>query len=297
MSTRIACITLDVEADFNDPDGRIRLFEDEALLNQYARIIEQNGVKVTAFLVTSLLDRYGDQCRRLRELIPVEFEIHSHAHDLRNPCSRGDIEASVSAFRGFTGTDPTGYRAPVGQITREGLDTLFDLGFRYDSSVYPSVRPGRLACNNLHLPVEPFRITRDTKSLIEVPFGCLPGVRLVFSLSYVKMLGWRTYELLMKLFPLPDQVAVLSHPYDHYFHLLPHDVSGAEEPLLRGGLEGPLLRRNARSAFALLERMLRFLRARGYEFAFMSELCDYLVPNPLREFSIESVLRERSRSG
>ncbi len=286
MSRKIACITLDVEADFNDPDGRILLFEDEALLNQYARIIEDNGVKVTAFLVTSLLDRYGDRYRRLRELIPVEFEIHSHAHDMRNPCSRADIEAAVSAFRGFAGKDPTGFRAPVGQVTREGLDTLLDLGFRYDSSIYPSVRPGRPGYNNLHLPVAPFKITRDAKSIIEVPFACLSGVRLVFSLSYVKMLGWRTYDLLMKLFPLPDQVAVLSHPYDHYFHLLPDDVSGWEKPLLR---------RNASSAFELLEKMLRFLRARGYEFEFMSGLCDYLAANPLRELPIERVIRERSR--
>jgi len=72
MSRKIACITLDVEADFNDPDGRILLFEDEALLHQYARLIEDNSVKITAFLATSLLDRYGDQYRRLRELIPVD---------------------------------------------------------------------------------------------------------------------------------------------------------------------------------------------------------------------------------
>ncbi len=76
--------------------------------------------------------------------MPVEFEIHSHAHDLRNPCSRADIEAAVSAFRGFAGRDPIGYRAPVGQLTREGLDTLLDLGFRYDSSIYPSAAAGEV---------------------------------------------------------------------------------------------------------------------------------------------------------
>ena len=287
MSRKIACITLDVEADFKDPDGRIRLFEDEALLDRYARIIDDNGVKVTAFLVTSLLDRYGDRFRLLGELIPVEYEIHSHAHRMPNPCSRADIEAAVTAFREFAGKDPTGYRAPFGQITREGLDTLLDLGFRYDSSIYPSMRPGEGGYNNLHLPVTPFKITRAAESIIEVPFGCLPGVRLVFSLSYVKMLGWRTYELLMKLFPLPDQVAVLSHPYDHYFDLLPYEVRG---------YEAPLLRRNARSAFELLERMLRFLRSGGYEFEFLSGLCDYVAPTPLREFPVERVTREPSQA-
>jgi peptidoglycan/xylan/chitin deacetylase (PgdA/CDA1 family) len=283
MSRKLACLTLDVEADFHDPDGRIRLFEDDALLDRYARIIEESGAKVTAFLVTSLLDKYGERYRRLGELIPLEFEIHSHAHDMENPCSRADIERAVSAFREFAGKDPAGYRAPVGQITREGLDTLLDLGFRYDSSIYPSVRPGRPGYNNLHLPVAPFRITRDGRSIIEVPFACLSRVRLVFSLSYVKMLGWRTYALLTKPCPLPDQVAVLSHPYDHYFQLLPDDA---------GGWERPLLRRNAESAFELLERMLRFLRSNEYEFEFLSSMCDYLAATPLREFTIEKVVRE-----
>ena len=285
MSRRIACITLDVEADFGDPEGRIRLFEDEALLSQYARLIDRTGAKVTAFLVTSLLDRYGDCCQRLGELIPVEFEIHSHAHDLRDPCSRADIEAAMGAFRGFAGRDPIGYRAPVGKLTREGLDTLLDFGFRYDSSIYPSLRPGKWGHNNLHLSVAPFRITRGAKSIIEVPFATLSGVRLDFSLSYVKLLGWRAYELLMKAFPLPDHIAVLTHPYDYYVHRLPYDI---------GGYEGRLIRRNAGAAFELLERMLRFLRTRGYEFAFLSELCDYLAPTPLRELSIEKVIRERS---
>ena len=256
MSSRIACLTLDVEADFGDPEGRIRLFEDEALLSRYVGLVERTGAKVTAFLVTSLLDRYGDGCRRLSELIPVEFEIHSHAHDLRDPCSRADIETAVAAFRGFAGRDPIGYRAPVGRITREGLDTLFELGFRYDSSVYPSVRPGKWGHNNLHLSVAPFRITRGPQSIVEVPFACLSGVRLDFSLSYVKALGWRAYELLLKAFPLPDHIAVLTHPYDHYVDRLPYDI---------GGYEGRFLRRNASSAFELLERMLGFLRGKGYD--------------------------------
>ena len=178
----------------------------------------------------------------------------------------------MGAFREFAGSDPIGYRAPVGKLTREGLDTLLDLGFRYDSSIYPSVRPGRWGHNNLHLSVAPFRITRGDQSIIEVPFATLSGARLDFSLSYVKVLGWRAYELLMKAFPLPDHVAVLTHPYDHYVDRLPYRVTG---------YEGRLLRRNASAAFELLEKMLRFLRAKAYEFALLSDLCDHLAPSPL----------------
>ena len=36
MTRKIACITLDVEADFHALDGRIRLFDDASLLDRYA---------------------------------------------------------------------------------------------------------------------------------------------------------------------------------------------------------------------------------------------------------------------
>lgn len=282
MNKKIACLTLDIEADFLDPNGRIRLFEDEALFDRYVEILRTRRVKLTAFLVTSLIERHAAMYRRLQERLPVEFAIHSHAHDLEDPCSRADIEAAVLAFRNFTGREPAGYRAPLGQITRQGMEALLDLGFRYDSSIYPSFRPGKPGYNNLHLPVTPFRIRRGEQSIIEIPFAALRGARLVFSLSYVKVLGWPAYRFLMRLFPLPDQIAVLSHPYDHYFHLLADGVHAWEKPFFQ---------RNAKAAFELLEKMLDFLIEQGYEFETMSSLCDALETDALPERELEQTIR------
>jgi hypothetical protein len=53
----------------------------------------------------------------------------------------------------------------------------------------------------------------------------------------------------------------------------------------------PMLRRNARSAFDLLGTMLRYLRGQGYEFAFMSELCDEVSAQQLPELAAEKVVR------
>ncbi len=282
---KIACLTLDVEADFLDPTGRIRLFEEEALLKRYVSIIESRHVKVTAFLVTSLLQKNGAAYRRLSTQIPVEFAIHSHAHDMQNPCSPADIELAVRSFRDFMGRDPIGYRAPVGQITRAGMETLMDLGFRYDSSIYPSVRPGTAwGYNNLHLPVTPFLVRSGAKSILEVPFASLSTLRLNFSLSYVKLFGWQAYRLLLRFFPLPDQVAVLTHPHDHYFHLLKDQVTAREKPLLL---------HNARSAFEILEKMLDYLIKAGYEFEFLSGLCDYLDGTAMPEYPLDSLINRR----
>ena len=283
MTRKIACITLDVEADFFDPEGHIRLFDNAELLDRYVSIIQSRGIKVTAFLVTSLLDRYGAAFKKLRDRIPLEFAIHSHAHDSTTPCSPSDIEASVAAFRQFTGQNPTGYRAPFGHITREGLDTLLELGFRYDSSIFPSIRPGRFGYNNLHLPPSPFKITNGERSILELPFASLPGVRLIFSLSYVKLFGWRAYQILLKPFRLGDQIVILSHPHDFYFHLLEANVRAPEKPLLQ---------RNARQAFELFEHMLRYLCNAGYEFEFLSTLCDSLKTQTLPQIPIEVVVRK-----
>jgi peptidoglycan/xylan/chitin deacetylase (PgdA/CDA1 family) len=285
---KIACITLDTEADFLDPTGRIRLFEDDALFNRYVGILKQYDVKVTAFLVTSLIHKHGDSYRRLQEQVPVEFAIHSHTHNMQEPCSRADIEESVRAFHSFTGNNPSGYRAPVGRITREGMQTLLDLGFRYDSSIYPSFRPGSMGYNNLRLPVEPFRVRHEAQSIIEIPFATLHGVRLVFSLSYVKLFGWTTYNWLMKLFPPPNQMAVLAHPHDYYFHLLADQVTAGEKPLLL---------RNAKNAFELFEKMIRFLRGAGYEFECMSGLCDYLETEDVPVLEMDRVIRCGQKRG
>ena len=282
MTQKIACITLDVEADFLDAAGRIRLFEDEALFDRYVSLIRKRGVKITAFLVTSLLQKHGEAYKRLSAQIPVEFAIHSHAHDMQDPCSRADIELAVRTFQDFMHENPIGYRAPVGHITRAGLATLMDLGFRYDSSVYPSARPGCRGYNNLHLPITPFKISDGQRSIIEVPFASLSGIRLNFSLSYVKLFGWKVYELLLHLFPLPDQIAVLSHPHDFYFHLLKNEVTAYEKPLLL---------RNARSAFDLLDKMIDFLHGAGYEFEFLSGLCDDLDADSLIDIPLATAIR------
>jgi peptidoglycan/xylan/chitin deacetylase (PgdA/CDA1 family) len=286
MSRKIACLTLDVEADFLDPTGRIRLFEDEALFERFVAVLQPRNAKLTAFLVTSLLPKHGADYRRLAGKLPVEFAIHSHAHDMRNPCTRGDIEQSVRAFRESMSTEPLGYRAPLGHITREGLETLMDLGLRYDSSIYPSARPGRHGYNHLHLPITPFRIRQGERSIVEVPFASLSRIRLNFSLSYVKLFGWKTYELLLTAFPLPKQVAVLTHPHDFYFHLLKDDVTAWEKPLLM---------RNARGAYILLEKMLDHLIESGYQFEFLGDLCAELQSDSLPEISIERVARAGAR--
>ncbi len=77
-------------------------------------------------------------------------------------------------------------------------------------------------------------------------------------------------------------MAVLAHPHDYYFHLLANQVTASEKPLLQ---------RNAQSAFDIFEKMIKFLHSAGYEFEWMSGLCDYLETEHLPVYDLDKVIR------
>lgn len=272
MTHKLLCITLDIEADYANTQGHVRLFEESALFDRFVDLVNRSGAKVTAFVVTGLLERYGDAIRRLEHAVPIEFALHSHHHDTAISGERDEIELAQKTFRDFFGKDAIGYRAPIGSITRDGLANLMDLGFRYDASVFPSIRPGRNGYWNTHMPTEPFRVTRGADSILEFPFPVLPGIRLNFGLPWIKLYGVRLSTLLMRLFPPPSVVALTIHAHDLY---APHHSDGVTSA------ERMALLANSDRGFEILETMIQRFRDGGYEFAFMSEICEYAdsLPN------------------
>ena len=278
--SKLACITLDMEPDHGDPEKRIRLLDNPELFEQYISIINKHGAKVTMFTVTSLFEKRGEDFKRLASCIPLEVSVHSHTHDPYHACSLDEVQASQQAYKEFTGNMPLGYRAPIGRIDKTGLANLLDHGFAYDASVYPSIRPGEFGYFNLHMPNVPFRVTRqDGKSLVEFPFTAIEKVRIVFALSYAKLLGWGMYSLLLKLFGLPAQTLLLSHPHDFYFADIPNSHSK--------GLEKAALSRNSSKAFEYFDRMLSHLVGQGYQFVFVSDLYGQVKDAKLAEFQWE----------
>ncbi|HCR71111.1 MAG TPA: hypothetical protein DIW23_06680 [Anaerolineae bacterium] len=278
---KLACITLDMEPDYGDPEKRIRLLENQEYFERYISIINKYNVKVTMFTVTNLFELRGSDFSNLTTRIPIEYSVHSHTHDPHNACSLEEVQNSKQAYTKFTGKSPTGYRAPIGRINKDGLGHLLDHGFVYDASVYPSIRPGEFGYSNLHMPNIPFRVRRaDGKSLIEFPFTAIEKTRIIFALSYAKLLGWFGYSMLLRLFGLPNYVLLLSHPHDFYFASIPNTTVK--------GLEKIALSRNSNKAFDYFEKMIRFLAQQGYEFVFVSEIYQQVEQMPLTEMAWEN---------
>ena len=106
-------------------------------------LLEEHEVKGTFFIVGWTAERYPNM---VREIVDRGHEIgcHSYLHqkiyDLNPEEFREDTKKAKNILEDITGRAVTGYRAPTYSITKKSLwalDILEELGFRWDSSIFP----------------------------------------------------------------------------------------------------------------------------------------------------------------
>lgn len=107
------------------------------------KMLRRRNVLATWFVVGWCAERHSDL---LREIVDDGHEIacHSYRHirvDRMDADSfRKDTEMAVEAIRSAAGVDPIGYRAPswsIGVTVPWAFEVLANLGFTYDSSIFP----------------------------------------------------------------------------------------------------------------------------------------------------------------
>jgi len=275
---KYACITMDVESDITSTRPEIELFSDEEKLENFGRLCNEKSIPLTAFLVTKLLDQAPNLIEKACSVLPIKFEVHSHSHDQSQPDSEREIDASVGQYSRFFGNPPKGYRAPNGLITPGGLKRLADRGFSYDSSIFPSIRFDEYGYNHLSCPIRPY-VYQTPGEILEVPMGVVKGVRLVISLSFVKLFGPGFYKVLIGIFGLPDVVTLLSHPYDFTLPSHLHRIKGWKRYAHA---------RNAREAAHCFVTIVDYLRSKGYQFVYIDDMIEALDRSALPRIDAQS---------
>ncbi|MCC7354181.1 MAG: polysaccharide deacetylase family protein [Anaerolineae bacterium] len=273
---KIACLTLDVEADHHDlvaPRLFTQVLNDGETWAWLAHLSASQGVPITAFVVGELLETQAGLAARLKETC-AEVGLHSFSHRPATADSLEEIRRGKAAFRAAFGHDPAGYRAPLGLITKRGWERLRAEGFAYDSSIYPSVRPGRF--NGLVRPTEPWCVAGDP-SLVELPLATLPRLRLILSASYVKLLGTGAYRALLAIGGLPDVAVIDCHLHDLAFAAEAHPLLPARWRLIYG--------HNRSGGRAALTWIADTLRARGYTFCTMAQAAATVCANAAKRGS------------
>lgn len=133
------------------------------------------GHRATFFLLGMTVKNYPEVAQEVvRRGHEVACHGYGHAlvHTLTPDAFRADVERSLELIESLTGVRPIGYRAPQFSVTRDtvwALETLADLGFRYDSSLHDTPKdPARIA----NIPAEAFVMTLPSgRSLVEFPLA------------------------------------------------------------------------------------------------------------------------------
>lgn len=173
--------------EVTDPVDRI-----EESVGIVLELLERFEVRATFFVVGEVVEKYPDL---IREVAEAGHEIASHGHthtplfDLSPGAFREELELSATAIEDATGDRPEGFRAPnfsVTPRTRWAFDVLRELGYGYDSSVFP-VRTPMYGVKDA--PLFPYRVDPrrpfersgglETDGLLELPVAVFhPRVRL-----------------------------------------------------------------------------------------------------------------------
>ena len=251
-------LTLDLENDwyFDEPGYDHLTFE---YIDEFIRLVDGLDIPLSIFVVGRTLERYPEVIDRLRSELDSEFHLHSYSHELERTTFEKDLEAGITAFRDHFGTDPIGYRAPYGKIDASDFETLAAKGFLFDSSIFPSYRPG--VYRNLDTPLEPYS-PGPAPELLEIPIGVVRGLRIPLSQNYLKLFGRPLLELLSEQL-LPDTLVYNIHLQDLY---------RTESYDNLGTVKSWIMERNLNRSPEILKETVQRLQSAGYRARSMSEI-------------------------
>jgi hypothetical protein len=259
------CFTIDVEPDFGNLLPKDKYYGKNHL-STLKRIVEQYDIKITAFVTGKTLEDNPDIIDSLRSM-KAEIEQHSYFHLTSGDSKIKDIAQGIEAHKRLLGTLPTGYRAPKGIINKQELLYLEKSGIKFDSSIFPTVFPGRY--NRVCFPTEPFNV--EGSKIVEMPFATVPNVRIPISLSFMQLLGLKMFQYLFRLFGLPNLIVYDSHTFE--LGITPSYGELKFIPRL-GYLRA---QRNYRDPATVFEEFVKYILDKGYRSKYMIDVYKHLT--------------------
>lgn len=266
MTNKLFCFTLDLEPDFLSENSHEVLLH-ERNFQVFEDFILSNQIKLTAFVVGKMLDA-GLPIKEKFNKINPEFALHSYSHNINETDSEIEILKGREAFYKYFGKYPSGYRAPNGDISPQGIAILAREGFKYDASIFPARRL-ELGYDFSKLPQDPFKYL-EYPDLMEIPFAVVPKLQIVISLSFLKLFGVRFYKLLFYLYGFPEILVFDSHLYDYF-------ITEPVKNLSRMDWRRYALMRNNKRTFKVLQEFIDFLRRKGYQSSSVGQLHQIMI--------------------
>lgn len=265
-----AFLTLDLEPDHCDLIDGFH-YDSFRGIDALLDLLAGERIALTVFVTGKVLDERRDAALRFAAE-GAEMELHAYSHK-RPSVGITEISQGIEAYGRAFGRSPQGYRAPLGMISAEEITFLASSGFRFDSSLFPSLFPGRFS--NVSAPSSPF--VHPGTELIELPISVVPRVRFPVSLSYIQLASHLAFRTISSVFPLPDRIVIDCHLHDifpsHTFRAL---------PLKWKLIYSRFFVRNRKKGLRDFGRLVTLLKSRGYEFGTMADYCAMCESEGLR---------------
>ncbi len=135
-------------------------------------VLSRYNVRATFFVVGWIAERYPSLIKRIHSRgheIACHSYLHQKIYTLSPQSFREDTQKAKDILEQIVGNKILGYRAPTYTITKKtlwALDILEELGFSYDSSIFP------ITHDNYGIPDAPrFQYKHENHDLIEYPLS------------------------------------------------------------------------------------------------------------------------------
>ena len=166
-------------------------------------VLNKNNVKATFFCTGNFVRLKPDLMRRI---VSDGHEVACHGVDHFDP-KETDVKESKKIVEKVAGVKVVGYRQPrMGKIDYKGLKKS---GYEYDSSVNPTLMPGRY--NNLSVP----RQLYEEGGVVEVPTSVATSARVPLFWLALHLFPEKVYYGLVKLaLKKSGYFATYFHPWE-----------------------------------------------------------------------------------
>ncbi|WP_432800365.1 XrtA system polysaccharide deacetylase [Poriferisphaera sp. WC338] len=206
----------------------------ECQMDHLLDFFAQHNITATLFILGYVAKHHPDlikRCAAAGHEIASHGSNHHRIHHLTPEQFRKDVQSSKARLEDLVGSPVLGYRAPTWSITQDtlwALDILLDLGFAYDSSIFPTRHP------QYGIPDAPIipnhRTTPADREILEIP----PLVWQFAGKNLPVAGGGYFRQFPLKLMRLGlEQAAAQNRPAVLYFHPWEFDTDLPRLPLPR----------------------------------------------------------------
>lgn len=260
-NSKAVCLTLDVEQDYGDLLDKPS-YEGLQHIPHLVNLFKERNIPLTCFVQGSLFETHPSAIEQLSAL-DVEFGVHAYSHPKPKEISYElEISKGKAAFAKFLGREPMAYRSPSGIVDERMFSILSRHGFKFDSSVFPSVRPG--VFNSLNRPTKPYFL--HDSGMVELPVTVVSNLlRIPISLSYVKLLG-KPYFYLLRSSNLPNLIIFNFHLHDLYTLSSASNIPFEKFTLLYRAIFRRIYTGRSNNGMGLLENLITLFSNKGYRF-------------------------------